>query len=60
MSICYTERLAETGVEPPVGCVGDSYDSAPAETVNGPFAAESLFPDLIRGNPPVRAIRCGP
>jgi transposase InsO family protein len=35
VSIRYTERLAEAGVEPSVGSVGDSYDNALAETING-------------------------
>jgi len=34
-SIRYTERLAESGIEPSVGSVGDSYDNALAETING-------------------------
>jgi putative transposase len=47
VSIKYTERLAEAGVEPSVGSVGDSYDNALAETVIGLFKTE-----VIR--------RCGP
>jgi transposase InsO family protein len=39
-SIKYTERLAETGIGPSVGSVGDSYDSALAETINGLYKAE--------------------
>jgi len=35
LSIRYTERLAEAGLEPSVGSVGDSYDNALAETNNG-------------------------
>ena len=35
VSIKYTERLTEAGIEPSVGSVGDSYDNALAETVNG-------------------------
>jgi transposase InsO family protein len=31
----YVERLAEAGIEPSVGSVGDSYDNALAETING-------------------------
>jgi putative transposase len=34
VSIRYTERLAEAGIEPSVGSVGDSYDNALAETLN--------------------------
>ena len=35
VSIRYSERLAEAGVEPSVGSKGDSYDNALAETING-------------------------
>ena len=42
LSIRYTERLAEAGIEPSVGSVGDSYDNALAETVNGLFKAEVI------------------
>ena len=35
VSIKYTERLAEAGLVPSVGSVGDSYDNALAETING-------------------------
>lgn len=35
VGIRYTERLAEAGIEPSVGSVGDSYDNALAETING-------------------------
>lgn len=40
LAIRYTERLAEAGIEPSVGSVGDSYDNALAETINGLFKAE--------------------
>jgi hypothetical protein len=43
-SIRYGERLAEIGAIPSIGTVGDSYDNALAETVNGYYKAE-----LIRG-----------
>ena len=36
------ERLAEAGIEPSVGSVGDSYDNALAETINGLFKAEVI------------------
>ena len=42
VSIVYTERLAEGGIEPSVGSVGDSYDNALAETINGLFKAEVI------------------
>ncbi len=43
-SLRYGERLAEIGATPSIGTVGDSYDNALAETVNGYYKAE-----LIRG-----------
>jgi putative transposase len=42
VSIRYTERLTEAGIEPSVGSVGDSYDNALAETVNGLFKTEVI------------------
>jgi transposase InsO family protein len=42
VSIKYTERLAEAGIEPSVGSIGDSYDNALAETVIGLFKAEVI------------------
>jgi putative transposase len=43
LSIRYTERLAETGVTPSVGTIGDGYDNALAETINGFFKAEVIY-----------------
>ncbi|RSY33003.1 IS3 family transposase [Sphingomonas koreensis] len=42
VSIKYTERLAEAGIEPSVGSVGDSYDNALAGTINGLYKAEVI------------------
>ena len=42
VSIRYTERLAEVGIEPSVGSKGDSYDNALAETINGLYKAELI------------------
>ena len=42
VSIKYTERLTEAGIEPSVGSVGDSYDNALAETINGLYKAEVI------------------
>lgn len=42
VSTRYTERLAEAGIEPSVGSVGDSYDNALAETINGLYKAEVI------------------
>lgn len=47
VSIRYTERLIEAGIEPSVGTTGDSYDNALAETINGLYKAEVIH-------------RCGP
>ena len=38
----YSERLAEAGIEPSVGSVGDSYDNALSETINGLYKAEVI------------------
>jgi putative transposase len=43
LSITYTERLAAAGIEPSVGSVGDSYDNALAETINGLYKAEVIW-----------------
>jgi len=51
LSIRYTERLAEAGIEPSVGSVGDSYDNALAETIFGLYKTE-----LIRRSGPWRNI----
>jgi len=42
VSIRYSERLAEVGIEPSVGSKGDSYDNALAETINGLYKAELI------------------
>ena len=51
VSIKYTERLAEAGIEPSVGSVGDSYDNALAETVIGLYKTE-----VIRRRGPWRSL----
>jgi transposase InsO family protein len=51
VAIRYTERLLEAGIEPSVGSVGDSYDNALAETVNGLFKTE-----VIRRRGPWRSL----
>ena len=48
VSIKYTERLAEAGIEPSVGSVGNSYDNALAETINGLYQG--------RGHPSTRTV----
>ncbi len=42
VSIRYSERLAQAGIEPSVGSKGDSYDNALAETINGLYKAEVI------------------
>ena len=42
VSIRYSERLGEAGIEPSVGSTGDSYDNALAETINGLYKAEII------------------
>jgi putative transposase len=48
-SIRYGERLAEIGAVPSIGTVGDSYDNALAETVNGYYKAELIYGPARRG-----------
>lgn len=40
VSFRYTDRLAEAGISASIGSVGDSYDNAMAEALNGTFKAE--------------------
>ena len=42
LSIRYTERLAEAGIEPSVGSVGNSYDNALAESIIGLYKTEVI------------------
>ena len=42
LSIRYTERLADAGIEPSVGSVGDAYGNAMAETVIGLYKTEVI------------------
>jgi transposase InsO family protein len=45
LSIRYTERLSEAGINASVGSIGDSYDNALAETINGLYKAEVIRPN---------------
>lgn len=59
MSIRFSERLAEAGIELSVGSVGDSYDYALAETINGLYKAEVtplLFGLVSVGDSPTLSI----
>ena len=51
LAIRYTERLAEAGIEPSVGSVGDPFDNALAETVIGLLKTE-----VIRRRGPWRSL----
>lgn len=50
-SIAFTERLTEAGIDASVGSVGDSYDNALAETINGLYKTE-----VIRARGPWRTV----
>ena len=50
-SLRFSERLAQAGIQPSVGAVGNSYDNALAETINGLYKTE-----LIKPRKPWRAI----
>jgi putative transposase len=43
-SIAFTERLAEAGIDPSVGSIGDAFDNALAESVIGLFKTELIKP----------------
>ncbi len=45
LSVRYTDRLAETSIDPSVGSVGDSCDNALAETINGLHKTEIIRPN---------------
>lgn len=42
VSVAYTDRLSDAGIKPSVGTVGDSYDNALAETINGVYKTELI------------------
>jgi transposase InsO family protein len=43
LSIRYTERLAEAGIAASVGSVGDAYDNALAESIDGLYKTELIY-----------------
>ena len=43
-AVRFCERLAEAGISASVGSVGDSFDNALAETINGPYKTELIKP----------------
>ena len=54
LSIRYTNRLTEAGIEPSVGSVGDSYDNALAESVIGLYKTELIHKRAVEGPRPSR------
>ena len=52
LSIRYTERLADAGIETSVGSRGDSYDNALAESMIGLYKADPLCQDDVRRSTP--------
>jgi putative transposase len=50
-SLRFTERLAEEGITPSIGIVGDAHDNALAESINGLYKTE-----LIKPNRPWRGV----
>lgn len=42
-SIAYNDKLTDYGIKPSTGTVGDSYDNALAETVNGLYKSELIY-----------------
>lgn len=57
VSIKHTERLAEAVIEPSAGSVGDSYDNALAETINGLYP-EDAGANKGRSDPQRRSLIC--
>lgn len=45
VSLTYTEKLALDGIAPSIGSVGDAYDNALLESINGLYKAECIWPD---------------
>jgi len=56
VSIRYTERLAEAGIEPSVGSKGDSYDNVLVETINGLYKTRADLQACPMENPRGRGI----
>jgi putative transposase len=54
-SIHYTERLALEGISPSIGSVGDAYDNALMETINGLYKAECIRTTVFHDGPTRRS-----
>ena len=51
VSLAYTEKLALDGIAPSVGSVGDAYDNALMETINGLYKAECMRTTVFHDGP---------
>ena len=50
-AVSYTERLALEGIAPSIGSVGDAFDNALAETLNGLYKAECIGTTIFHDGP---------
>jgi putative transposase len=50
-AVTYTEKLALDGIAPSIGSVGDAYDNALMETINGLYKAECIRTTVFRDDP---------
>ena len=51
VSLAYTDKLALDGIAPSIGSVGDAYDNALMETINGPYKAECIRTTVFHDGP---------
>jgi len=45
VSLAYTEKLALDGIAPSIGSIGDAYDDALMETINGRYKIQKGYPN---------------
>ena len=50
-SVAWTEKLALDGITPSIGSVGDAYDNALMETINGLYKAECIRTTIFHDGP---------
>jgi len=51
VSLAYTDKLALDGIAPSIGSVGDAYDNALMETINGLYKAECIRTTVFHDGP---------
>ncbi len=51
VSLAYTEKLTLDGTAPSIGSVGDAYDNAPMETINGLYKTECIRTTVFHDGP---------